>query len=236
MIKKKYIIAIIFIVIILAIGFLINSQEEQSQEPKTNLTEIIGEDYFIRDVAYLDVDKNSKEEIAVLFVKDKEILKDESIWCGNVSGEKLKGIFYLGLVKDGKIIHRIELLAEYFENGGDFSGKKLVIPQDLNGDGNKAQFVFTTYSRCNGDYVEVINYNFLDNRLERVEFYRDEEIFEELFISYVELPGLEYKDGYLIEEYYSVGEPYGLFNNYYSWSEEKRGFDFVKTIQKDFEE
>lgn len=236
MFKKGQIIALILIVIILAIGFLINSRQKEIQEPITDLAKVIGENYFIRDFAYLDIDKNSKEEIAVLFVKNKETLTDESIWCGNVSGEKLKGIFYLGLVKDGKIVHKIELLAEYFENGGDFSTKKLVIPQDLNGDGNKAQFVFTTYGRCNGDYVEVINYNFLENKLERIEFYRDEEIFEELFVSYVDLSGLEYKDGYLVEEYYSVVEPYGLFNNYYLWSEEKRAFDFVKTVQKDFEE
>ena len=236
MFKKRHIIVFVCILIILAIGFLIDPSEEKSQELKIDLEEIIGEEYFIRDTVYSDIDGDSEEEILVLLVKDKEIVEDEAIWCGNISGEKLKGIFYLGVIKAGKIVHRIELLTEYLENVEDFSNKKLIIPQDLNGDGNKSQFVFTTYARCSGDYVEVINYNFLAERLERVKFYRDEEIFEELFISYVELPGLEYIDGYLVEEYYVVSEPYGLFHNYYSWSEEKQGFDFVKTVQKDFEE
>ena len=136
----------------------------------------------------------------------------------------------MGLIDNSKIDSKIELLTEALENGGEFGEKELIEPKDLNGDGKNTEFAFAAYASCNGDYIEVISYNTEKGELERFNFYKDGQVFEELFVSYINRTGLEFEGGYLIQEYYTVTPPYGVFENRYKWNKNKRGFDFVENI------
>jgi len=228
--NKQYSLLIALLVFILLAGLSCNFKKEEKEE-KLSVEEILGDDVFIRDQEDIDIDEDGEVETIVLYVENSEVIEDEDLYCGNISGEKLIGTFYLGLIEDNKLKSKIELLIEALENGGEFGEKKIIKPQDLNGDNKETEFAFTTYASCNGDYVEIVGYNQAKKELERFKFYREDQILEELFISYVMLFGLVYEDGHLIQEYYTVTPPYGLFHNYYKWSEEKWGFDFVKNIQ-----
>lgn len=220
--KKKYLV-LILVGLILVGGSC--SEEKVGKELATD--EIIREDAFIRDEARLNIDEDEEEERIVLYVLNKEIKEDTSLWCGNLSGEKMNGVFYLALIDNNKVISRIELLMESLENGGEYREKQMILPQDLNGDGKDLEFTFNTYASCNGNYVEIIGWSFKEEKLIRYQFHKEDEIFEELFIS----NGLEYKEDSLIQEYYSNAEPSGTFHNYYSFSEEKEAYDFLETVK-----
>ena len=228
--NKQYSLIAVLLAFVLLAGVGCDLKKEE-KKASLSVKEILGEEVFIRDQEDLDIDEDGEKETIVLYIENPEILKDEDLYCGNVSGEKLTGTFYLGLIDNNKLKFRIELLVDALENGGEFKEKKIIKPQDLNGDGKKAEFAFTTYASCNGDYVEIIGYNLKKKELERFKFYKEDQILEELFISYVTFFELVYENGYLIQEYYTVTPPYGLFHNYYEWSEEKRGFNFVKNVQ-----
>ena len=207
---------------------LVGASCQKKEKPvPVSLQEIIGQDAFVRD--QVDLDIKGQEKTLVLYVLDKEVKKDEDIWCGNKSGEKLFGRFYLALIAENKIESKIELLMDYFENGGEFRSKNIIIPQDLNGDSEELEFAFETYASCNGVYLEVIGVR--EKELLRYNFYKGEEILDELFVSAMTGPGLEYENGYLVQEYYSNEYPGGTFKNYYSFSQEKQGFDFVKSVE-----
>ena len=210
-------------------GFNLFEKQKKSEE-KLSIEEILEEDVFVRDQEILDIDGDGEEETIVLYIEDWEILEDKDLYCGNLSGEKLLGTFYLGLIKDNKLKSKIELLIEALENGGEFGKKELIIPKDLNGDSEKGEFAFATYASCNGDYIEVVSYNSKTSELERFKFYKEDQILEELFVSYINRTGLEFENGYLIQEYYTVTPPYGVFENHYEWNEEKQAFDFVENI------
>ena len=226
--KKKHIVLILFIGLVF-IGASCGREEEAKKELSTS--KIIRQDAFIRDEIRVNIDEDDEKERVVLYVLDKEVEKDTDIWCGNVSGEQMAGKFYLALIDNDKIKSRIELLMSYLENGNDYAEKKIILAQDLNGDNEKLEFVFSTYGSCNGNYIEIISWDFEEEELVRYKFYNKGEVSEELFISPMIGNGLEYKDNFLIQEYYSNVEPSGIFHNYYSFSKDRGGYNFEKTIK-----
>ncbi|GAI20566.1 unnamed protein product, partial [marine sediment metagenome] len=166
------------------------------------LEKILPAKAFIRDKLELDVDQDKEKEALVLYVLNKEIEKDEAIWCGNISGEKLKGDFYLSLIDQNRLQSQVKLFPYWFENGGDYKNKKLIVPQDLNGDGKELEFTFDAYGSCNGNFREIVGYSLKEQKLKRFQFYYEEgKINETIFVSDLPGPGLEYEQGFLIQNF-----------------------------------
>jgi hypothetical protein len=229
--KKKYLLPVLLISIL-----FIGASCGKEKERVLSSAEIIGGDGYIRDEIEINIDEDEEKERVVLYVVNKEIEKDDTLWCGNLSGEKLKGIFYLAIIDNNEIKSKIELLMEQLENGGEYKEKNIIFPQDLNGNGKELEFIFDSYASCSGSYVEIIGWEVEKKELIRYQFYKqesssEEEVFEELFISSTAGPGIEYRDGFLIQKYYSNADPAGTFHSYYSFSKEKEGYDFIKSTK-----
>ena len=219
---------ILIVVVLIVVGGV--SYYLYKTSPKTlPLEEILPAGAFVRDKIELDINQDGQNEILVLYVLNKRIEKDETIWCGNISGEKLRGDFYLALINLNKLQSQIKLFPYWFENGGNYKNKKLILPQDLNGDGKKLEFTFDAYGTCNGNEREIVGYSLKEQKLKRFQFYYEEgKIQEKIFVSALPGPGLEYKEGFLIQKFYSNAPPVGAHYNYYAWNSREERFDFVR--------
>ena len=229
-------IIILIVVILIAAGgtgyYLYKTSREAEEtevlKEKVPLEKILPAEAFIRDKVELDINQDGQNETLVLYVLNEKIEKDESIWCGNISGEKLKGDFYLALIAQNQIQSQVELFPYWFENGGDYKNKKLILPQDLNGDNQKTEFTFDSYGSCNGNYREIIGYSFKEQKLKRFQFYKEDKIYEKIFVSDFSGPGLEHKEGFLTQKFYSNAPPIGDHYLYFRWNLQEERFDFVK--------
>lgn len=227
---------ILIVVVLIAAGrvgyyFYKTLQEaEETEVPKEKIPaeKILPAEAFIRDKVELDINQDGENETLVLYVLNKKIEKDESVWCGNISGEKLKGDFYLALIDENQLQSQAKLFPYWFENGGDYKNKKLIVPQDLNGDDRKLEFTFDSYGSCNGNNREIISYSLKEQKLKRFRFYKEGKVYEKIFVSDIPGPGLEYKERFLIQKFYSNTPPIGDHYIYYVWNLQEERFDFVK--------
>ncbi|MGC9059330.1 MAG: hypothetical protein ACP5H3_02935 [Candidatus Aenigmatarchaeota archaeon] len=197
------------------------------EEVPANLEEILPGGAFIRDKLELDVDQDGKNEILALYVLNVRIERDPNHWCGNISGEKLRGDFYLALIDQNKIQSQVKLIPEWFENGGEFKNGKLINPRDLNGDGKELEFTFSRYAGCNGYDQQIVGYSFNDKKLKNFPFYRDKNEEIAVFVSDSQkYPGLLYENGFLIRRFYSQLD--GNHKVYYKWNSGLEKFFFQK--------
>ena len=192
------------------------------EEAPTNLEEIlpIPGGAFIRDKLELDVDQDGKNEILALYVLSAKIEKDPSPWCGNLSGEKLRGDFYLALIDENKLQSQVKLIPEWFENGGESKNEKLINPRDLNGNGKELEFTFSRYAGCNGYDQQIVGYSFNDKKLKSFPFYKDGNEGIAAFGSFA------YENGFLIQRFY--GQVDGYHKVYYEWDSGLEKFFFQK--------
>ncbi|KPJ55106.1 hypothetical protein AMJ47_01105 [Parcubacteria bacterium DG_72] len=174
------------------------SCKKEERAAEVSLQDIIGPGAFIKDQISLDIDEDKDKEDIVLYV--------------------LAGRFYLAVVDQIKVKSKVELLTEQAD---------VILPKDFNGDGKEFEFAFNAFDSGKGIYVEIIGWNKNTKELLRYNFYKDEDILEELFVSSIN--DIKYENGFLIQSYYSDVEPIGFFTNYYSFSEEKQGFEFEKS-------
>jgi len=182
---------------------------------------------FIRDKLELDIDQDGKNEILALYVLSAKIEEDPSPWCGNISGEKLRGDFYLALIDQDKLQSQVKLIPEWFENGGKSKNEKLINPRDLNGDGKELEFTFGRYAGCNGEEQQIVGYSFNDKKLKNFPFYKDKNEEIAVFISDSQkYPGLVYENGFLIRRFYSQID--GDHKVYYEWNSGLDKFFFQK--------
>lgn len=171
-------------------------------------------------------------EVKLDILSGRTATMEDGLYCGFRFGNTYQYKAKLDLVFQGKIMDSTDLSNP--EVVFDFFNADIFYyqPQDIDGDGKKAEFVIAQYATCNGNLLEFVRPNLASGRIEKIPK-TDEG--KESFLFYVDIsPGaLQMDRGDLRVEYYNNADsddmPVGFYRDFYKYDTSKRKFVWQST-------